>query len=96
MGKVEKTKDNLKKCLCIKYPSYSFACKVKAMPKGIVEMLKKDISDVKHMEGMFCAFGQSECITEEKGCLCITCEVHKNNNLANSYFCTVLDGKLIP
>lgn len=96
--KVAKTKDNLKKCLCITCTSYTFTCKIKAMPNNISEMLmlERDISEVEHMEGMFCAFGQSKCITEEKGCMCISCEVHKSNNLDNSYFCTVLDGKLVP
>lgn len=93
MRNVAKSKENLKKCRCIKCPSYTFACKVKAVPQGIVDMLKQDISEVEHMEGMFCAFGKSNCITDEKGCVCPTCEVYKENELDKSYYCLVLNGK---
>jgi hypothetical protein len=93
METVAKTKENLSKCKCIKCPSYTFTCKIKAVPNGILEMLKKDISKVEHMEGMFCAFGKSNCITEDKGCICGTCDVHKENNLTNGYYCLVSGGK---
>jgi hypothetical protein len=56
-------------------------------------MLKKDISKEEHMEMMFCAFGKSKCITEEKGCNCPSCEVHKENKLDKMYYCIVLNGK---
>jgi hypothetical protein len=79
--------------MCMKCPSYTFTCKIKAMPNSIVEMLKKDISKVEHMEGMFCAFGKSNCITDDKGCICGSCEVHKENNLPNGDYCFVLNGK---
>jgi len=93
MGTVAKTKENLKKCMCMKCPSYTFACKVKAMPSSIADMLKKDISKEEHMEMMFCAFGKSKCITEEKGCNCPDCEVHKENKLDKMYYCIVSNGK---
>ncbi|OEU41463.1 hypothetical protein BGV40_14755 [Methanosarcina sp. Ant1] len=93
MGNVTKSKENLKKCICIKCPSYTFACKVKAIPGGIADMLKRDISEVEHMEGMFCAFGQSKCITDDKGCICGDCDVYKENNLDKFSYCTVLNGK---
>jgi hypothetical protein len=54
MSVVAKTKENLKKCKCVKCPTYSFACKIKAIPEGISDMLKRDISEEKHMEMMFC------------------------------------------
>ena len=41
MSVVAKTKDNLKKCKCVKCPTYSFACKIKAIPEGISDMLKR-------------------------------------------------------
>jgi Protein of unknown function (DUF2769) len=66
------------------------------MPNIVVEILKRDISEVEHMEEMFCAYGRSKIVTEERGCMCTSCEVHKCSNLDNSYFCTVLDGKLVP
>ena len=93
MGSVEKSKENLSKCICMKCPSYSFACKMKAMPKNVMSMMKGDISKVEHMEGLFCSFGKSKCITEEKGCICGDCEVYKENNLTNSYYCLVENGK---
>lgn len=93
MIKVEKTKENLKKCICMKCPSYTFMCKMKSMPKNMMTMMKGDISKVKHMEGMFCAFGKSNCIDTEKGCICATCEVFKENKLSKFYYCTVQKGK---
>ena len=91
MAKVEKSKENLKKCICMKCPSYTFTCKIKSMPKNMMNMMSKDLSKVEHMEGMFCAFGESKCIKEEKGCICASCELYKENNLNKSYFC--LGGK---
>lgn len=55
------------------------------------DILKRDISNVEHAEVMFCAFGKSNCITEEKGCNCPTCVVHKENMLDKTYYC--LGGK---
>ena len=79
MAKVEKSKENLKKCICMKCPSYTFTCKMKSMPKNMMNMMSKDLSKVEHMEGMFCAFGESKCIKEEKGCICASCELYKEN-----------------
>jgi len=93
MSAVAKTKENLKKCKCVKCPTYSFACKIKAIPEGISDMLKRDISEEKHMEMMFCAFEASKCIKEEKGCICTTCEVHTENNLDKTYYCAITSGK---
>lgn len=87
MAKVGKSKENLKKCICMKCPSYTFTCKMKSMPKNMMNMMSKDLSKVEHMEGMFCAFGESKCIKEEKGCICAGCELYKENNLDKSYFC---------
>lgn len=87
MGTVAKTKSNLKKCICMKCPSYTFACKIKEIPSNISDMLKMDISDVKHAEVMFCAFEASKCIKEEKGCNCPSCAVHAENMLDKTYYC---------
>lgn len=92
MSKVDKTKENLKKCLCMKCPSYNFACKVKSMPGNVILMMS-DMSDKIHAEAMFCAYEKSDCIEEEKGCLCGTCEVFKEYDLGKGYFCTTLGGK---
>lgn len=86
------------KCICMKKcPSYSFACKVKSIPSNTAELLKGafkgNISEIDHIEGMFCAFGKSNCITDEKGCVCPECEVYKENNLTETYYCLVEGGK---
>jgi hypothetical protein len=60
------------------------------MPANAVNMMR-DIGKVEHMEAMFCAFGNSKCITDEKGCICATCAVFKENNLDKAYYC--LGGK---
>jgi hypothetical protein len=93
MAKVEKSKENLKKCLCMKCPTYGFMCKMKNMPGNMMDMMKKDLATVDHMEAMFCAFGQSKCIDTEKGCICMTCEVFKENKLNKGYWCTTEGGK---
>ncbi|MBI2139570.1 DUF2769 domain-containing protein [Candidatus Woesearchaeota archaeon] len=87
MAKVEKSKENLKKCSCMKCPSYTFMCKMKNMPGNMMSMMKGDLSKVAHMEGMFCAFGKSKCINIGKGCICATCDVYKENSLNKLYYC---------
>lgn len=91
MGSVEKSKENLGKCLCMKCPSYTFARKVKSMPSNVMDMMEKDVSKVDHIEALFCAFGKSKYITDEKGCICAGCKVYKENNLSSLYYC--LGGK---
>lgn len=86
MKKVAKTKENLRKCRCITCPSYTLGCKLKNYPnnlKAIIEGLDKS----KHFEGMFCAYGRSNCLTENKGCLCEGCAVFKENNLSKHEYC---------
>ncbi|MBI2848378.1 MAG: DUF2769 domain-containing protein [Chloroflexi bacterium] len=90
MSVVARTKENLKKCQCMKCPTYTFMCKMKNMPGNMANMMK-DIGKVDHMEAMFCAFGKSKCITDEKGCICMTCALYKENNLDKAYYC--LGGK---
>lgn len=92
MSKVEKTKENLKKCLCMKCPSYTFFCKMKSMPGNMILMVS-DMEEKLHAEAMFCAYEKSRCIDEEKSCNCPTCELHKEYNLDKTYFCTNQDGK---
>jgi len=92
MSKPAKTKENLKKCICMSCPSYTLGCKMKSMPKNMIGMMG-DISKKDHFEGLFCAFEKSNCITEKKGCVCATCPVYKENNLEKLYFCTTTDGE---
>lgn len=92
MSKVLKNKENLKKCMCMKCSSYAFACKLQSMPSNVILMMSK-MEEKVHAELMFCAYEKSHCISEEKGCICVTCEVHKDYNLEKTYFCSVTDGK---
>ena len=90
MSTVTRTKENLKKCQCMKCPTYTFMCKMKSMPSNIMAMMG-DIGKKDHMEAMYCAFDKSKCIDEEKGCICMTCELFKEYNLDKAYYC--LGGK---
>ena len=92
MSKVSKTKENLKKCICMKCPSYTFDCKMKSMPGNVI-LKMGDMEEKIHAEAMFCAYEKSNCIDEEKGCLCATCENFKEYELGKSYFCQVNGGK---
>ena len=92
MAKVPKTKENLKKCICMKCPSYTFACKMKSMPGNVILMMG-DMSHKIHAEAMFCAYEKSSCIDEEKGCNCGNCDLFKEYELGKGYFCLVSDGK---
>jgi len=52
-----------------------------------------DISHKIHAEAMFCAYEKSSCIDEEKGCNCGNCDLFKEYDLGERYFCIVSDGK---
>ena len=41
---------------------------------------------------MFCAFSKSECIKEDKGCICPECEIHKMYDLNREDYCIVSGG----
>ena len=68
MSQVEKTKENLQACNCLKCPSYTTSCKIKEMPHNMIDMLK-GIENVEGLENLFCAYTKSRCIDEDKGCL---------------------------
>lgn len=89
---VARTEENLERCQCMKCTTYTFICKVRSLPGNVVNMLG-DIGNVTHMEGMFCSFGESKCIREEKGCICMTCAIYKENDLDKAYYC--LGGKVV-
>lgn len=93
MNKVQRTKENLMKCLCKNCPTYSFACKLMATPGNIILFFDTMNDDRLHAETMFCAYDKSQCINEEKGCKCSNCEVYKENGLDTIYFCTNTGGK---
>ena len=93
MATVERTAENLSKCLCMGCPTYKLGCKVKNLPKNMMTKIKGNIGNVEHFEGFFCAFEKSNCIDELAECVCETCDVFKENKLTNYGFCTV-DGGL--
>lgn len=83
---IAKTKENLKKCQCMHCPSYTTGCKIKNMPENIVSLME-GLKDSPHFEGMFCAFEKSNCIQENKGCLCVGCSIHKEYDLHQGGYC---------
>lgn len=92
MFPVSRTSDNLRKCLCSDCPSYTKTCKIKNYPINLMKLVD-GVENVEHYEKMFCAFGKSHCIQEDKGCLCENCEVFAENNLNKEDYCLV-DGGL--
>ncbi|PKM85039.1 MAG: hypothetical protein CVU86_04060 [Firmicutes bacterium HGW-Firmicutes-11] len=92
MSKVDRTKENLEKCICMTCPSYAFACKKRSLTSNVIlTMVGTDYRI--HAEAMFCAYEESHCIDEEKGCICADCEVHKEYQLEKGYFCVAAGGK---
>ena len=89
---VEKTIDNAKSCLCFTCPSYTTHCKMKNSDEIALDM--SHINDASHMELMFCAFEKSNCIHENRGCLCQDCPVHKKYKLNNEDYCLNTGGIL--
>ena len=91
MSKVPKTLESLKKCDCMKCPSFTDECKEKAMPE--IKELKEGKMDRAHAEAMFCAYEKSACISKEIGCICPTCALFSEYNLENNYYCITTGGK---
>lgn len=46
---VEKTKENLKKCICMDCPSYTMGCKIRSIPENLFK-LAEDLEKVDHYE----------------------------------------------
>jgi hypothetical protein len=86
MAKVERTAENFMHCKCLSCPSYSMKCKLKEVPLDMARMAK-GVSKAEHLEGMFCAFSASECITEDKGCKCFDCNLFKKYDLSKGHYC---------
>ena len=89
---VERTKENLSQCRCMKCPSYTNKCKFENMPENLIHMMQ-NLQDTDHFEGMFCAFEKRKCIKEDKGCLCKECPVYKNYGLNKEDYCLQTGGK---
>ncbi len=88
---VARTKENLKECQCMHCPSYTTGCKIKSMPENIVNLME-GLDDTDHFESMFCAFERSNCIHEDKGCLCSDCPIHKKYDLSKHDYCLKTGG----
>ena len=93
MSKVERTRENLMKRICKNCPSYTFTCKLMGMPGNMLILIDPDDDEKVHAETLFCAYEQSHCIREEKGCLCSKCEVAKKHELDKIYYCLTDGGK---
>lgn len=83
---VEKNSKNLKLCLCIKCPTYNNGCKIKNMPRALIGIME-GIENQEHFEGLFCAFGKSTCIKENKSCACSSCPITQNEHLDGASYC---------
>jgi hypothetical protein len=88
---VDKTKENIEKCRCMKCPSYSERCKLKNAPENFLKMMENFQND-RHFEKMFCAYEKSNCIYQNHGCICSTCDVYKKYNLHKMDYCTHTGG----
>jgi hypothetical protein len=86
MPEIEKSKENLEKCNCLKCPTYTIACKIQEMPHNMFEIFK-GTNSLSGLEAMFCAYTKSRCIDEDNGCLCEVCEVHAKHELKCKSYC---------
>ena len=86
--KVERTLENVRNCLCLECTSYTKGCK-KKLNKNIDE---ESLKSKEHFEVLFCAFEKSNCISENNGCLCLKCMVHKKYKLNNEDYCLSSGG----
>lgn len=92
MMTVARTTENLRKCKCTECPSYTSGCKIKNYPINLFKLVD-GLDNVEHFEGMFCAFEKSNCIKEDRGCLCEQCEVFVENRLSRDEYCMSTGGK---
>ena len=86
---VEKNKENMIKCICMMCPSYEKTCKI---GNGNQDIIPQELSQMIHCEKMFCAFEKSDCIKQDRGCLCQRCEVFKKYDLKHREYCLKTGG----
>ena len=91
--KVEMIRENQFYCICTKCPSYTLICKLIAVWGNSTIGEAEDLSNKKHLESLYCAFGKTTHIKAEKGCLCAECDVYKKHDLDKQYYCRVTNGK---
>lgn len=89
---VDKTLENARSCLCLQCPSYTKGCHLKNESDVVAKMPR--IDEFSHFEIMFCAFEKSNCIHENRGCLCTKCPVHQKYALNNEDYCLSTGGIL--
>ncbi|MBR2299880.1 MAG: DUF2769 domain-containing protein [Alphaproteobacteria bacterium] len=89
--KVEKTEQNIERCLCLNCPSYSSSCKIKNAHQT-TNQPSADLLWRTHYEKMFCAFEKSNCIHADKGCICDKCANFRDYNLKNCTYCIHTGG----
>ena len=65
--RVERSMENIDKCLCMKCISYTGHCKMKNAPENFLKLLE-NYKETKHYEKMYCAYEQSHCIKEMQKC----------------------------
>ena len=88
--RVEKTATNAQMCQCLSCPSYTTTCKIKNNMHNNKDVLKKQ--DDEHWELLFCAMEKSNCIHENRGCVCQVCPIHKKYALNNEDYCLHTGG----
>jgi len=93
MLKVDKTQENMKRCLCLNCPSYSSICKIKNADQNKTRSTQNLLKQ-SHYEKMFCAFEKSNCIHLNKGCMCDSCANFKDYSLTKGAYCLHTGGKL--
>lgn len=89
--KVDKTSENLARCICMYCPSYSPVCKLKNSQKNI-NRSDDDVKNTEHYEKMFCAFEKSNCIHLDRGCLCEKCQIYQKYGLNHHDYCLKTGG----
>lgn len=88
---VDKTQENICRCICMMCPSYSLGCKIKSADEN-TNISTKKLAEKNHYEKLFCAFEKSNCIHFDKGCICDRCEVFKKYGLNRKDFCLKTGG----
>ncbi|HCU58953.1 MAG TPA: hypothetical protein DIC64_03125 [Alphaproteobacteria bacterium] len=89
--KVDKTQQNISRCLCLNCPSYSSSCKIKNAHLS-TNQPSDELNSRTHYEKMFCAFEKSNCIHLDRGCICKKCANFKDYNLQNGTYCIHTGG----
>ena len=89
---VERSIENMDKCLCMKCISYTNMCKIKNAPENFLKLLE-NYKETNHYEKLYCAYEQSHCIKDMQECMCSKCEVYHKYNLQKEYFCIKSGGQ---